>query len=218
MDRTIRVTGKGEIFVKPDIIRLNIHAAGTYKEYSLSLRKSAEHTNLLRETISKAGFDPQNLKTDYFDINTDYEDYTDQHGEHRSRFIGYKYTHNLYIQLPNDNEQLGKVLYQLANNAVNVDLSLSYEVKDANAVKNELLDKAIEDSKIKAEVLAKAAGVSLGEIKEIDYSWGELEIYSQPVHGIKLGKKMMPAEGYNFDIVPGDIDVQDTVTIIWEIK
>lgn len=41
MDRTIRVTGKGEIFVKPDIIRLNIHAAGTYREYSLSLRKSA---------------------------------------------------------------------------------------------------------------------------------------------------------------------------------
>lgn len=218
MDRTIRVTGKGEIFVKPDIIRLNIKAVGTYREYSLSLRKSAEHTKLLRETISKAGFDPQNLKTDYFDINTYYEDYTDQHGEHRSRFIGYKYVHRLYIQLPNDNEQLGKVLYQFANNAVNVNLSIIYTVKDANAVKNELLGKAIEDSKIKAEVLAKAAGVFLGEIKEIDYSWGEFEIYSQPVHGIKLGKKMTPAEEYNFDIVPGDIDVQDTVTIIWEIK
>ena len=218
MDRIIRVTGKGKISVKPDIIRLNFEAVGTYREYSLSLRKSAEHTNLLRETILKAGFDPQNLKTTHFDINTEYESYHDRNGDYRSRFIGYKYTHNLYIQLPNDNEQLGKVLYQLANNAVNVDFSIRYTVKDANTVKNELLGKAIEDSKIKAEVLAKAAGVSLGEIKTIDYSWGELEIYSEPIEGMQLVQQSMPVEGYNFNIVADDIDVQDTVTIIWEIK
>lgn len=41
MKRTIRVTGKGKILVKPDTIRLNIEAEGTYKEYILSVKKSA---------------------------------------------------------------------------------------------------------------------------------------------------------------------------------
>lgn len=73
MDSTIRVTGKGKISVKPDIIRFNIEAEGTYKEYSLSVKKSAEHTNLLRETISKAELDPHNLKTVNFGIDTEYK-------------------------------------------------------------------------------------------------------------------------------------------------
>ena len=218
MDRTIRVTGKGKISVKPDTIRLKIEATGTYKEYSLSLRKSTEHTNLLREMISKAGLDSQNLKTTHFGIDTDYESYYDKNGDYQRRFTGYKYTHNLYIQFPNDNEQLGRILYQLANNAVNVEFSIRHTVKDVDVVKNELLSKAVEDSKMKAGVLAKAAGVSLGEIKTIDYSWGELEIYSEPIDKMMLAKSMGEGEAYNLDIEADDIDVQDTVTIVWEIK
>ncbi len=218
MERTIRVKGKGKISVKPDTIRLNIEAEGTYKEYILSVKKSAEHTNLLRDTISKAGLDPQNLKTVHFGIDTDYERYRDKNGDYQSRFIGYKYTHNLYIQFPNDNEQLGKVLYQLANNEVNVEFSIRHTVKDIDAVKNELLCKAVEDSKIKAEVLAKAAGVSLGEIKTIDYSWGEIEIYSKPMDGMMLAAPIDVEGTYDLDIEADDIDLEDTVTILWEIK
>lgn len=104
MDRIIRVTGKSKISVKPDTIKLKIEASGTYKEYSLSVSKSTEHTNLLRETISKAGLDPQNLKTTHFGIDTDYESYRDKNGDYQRRFAGYMYTHNLCIQFPNDNE------------------------------------------------------------------------------------------------------------------
>lgn len=218
MKRTIRVTGKGKISVKPDTIRLNIEAEGTYKEYILSVKKSTEHTNLLRDTMSKAGLDPKNLKTVHFGIDTDYERYRDKNGDYQRRFIGYTYTHNLYIQFPNDNEQLGKVLYQLANNEVNVEFSIRHTVKDVDVVKNELLGKAVEDSKIKAGVLAKAAGVSLGEIKTIDYSWGEIEIYSKPMDGMMLAEPIDVEGTYDLDIEADDINVEDTVSIVWEIK
>ena len=51
--------------------------------------------------------------------------------------------------------------------------------KDVDAAKNELLEKAEEDSIILAEILFQSAGISFGKIKTIDYSWGELEIYSE---------------------------------------
>lgn len=218
MDRTIRVTGKGKISVKPDTIRLNMEAEGTYKEYRLSVQKSTENTNLLRETIARAGLDPRNLKTTCFCIDAEYEHYRDENGDYQRSFVGYKYTHNLYIRFPNDNEQLGKVLYQLAINAVDVEFSIRHTVKDVEAVKNELLGKAVEDSKMKAGVLTKAAGVSLGEIQTIDYSWGELEIYSAPINKMMLAEPVGEGESYNLAIEADDIDVQDTVTIVWEIK
>ena len=91
---------------------------------------------------------------------------------------------------------------------MNVEFSIRHTVKDVDAVKNELLSKAVEGSKTKAEVLAKAAGVVLREIKTIDYSWEELEIYAEPM------VKMMLAEPMEAD----NIDVQDTVNIVCEIR
>ena len=84
-------------------------------------------------------------------------------------------------------------------------------------VKNELLAKAVQDSKIKAEILSKASGVTLGDIINIDYSWGEIEIYSEPIQNYCLAESTI-SESYNIDIEADDIDVQDNVTIVWEIK
>ena len=220
MDRIIKVTGKGKISVKPNTIRLNIEAEGVYKEYEQAVKKSTEATCILRETIEKAGLKAEDLKTVHFDIDSEYESYRDKNDDYRSRFVGYKYTHSMYIQFSSDNKQLGRVLYELAHCNVNVEFSICYTVKDEDAVKNELLGKAVEDSKVKANVLAKAAGVSLGEIKSIDYSWGEINIFSKPLNFGSCDMFLEEAEpkAYGIDIEADDIDIQDTVTIVWEIK
>ncbi len=218
MERTIKILGKGKIAVKPDMIRFNIVSTGLCKEYEDTVKKSTEDIRILKESIEKAGLDSKSLKTVHFDINSEYENYSDKDNNYKRRFIGYKYTHNLYIQFPNDNELLGKVLYQFAHNSVNVEFSIRHTIKDGESIKNELLGKAIEDSKIKAETLTKAAGVSLGDILTIDYSWSEMEIYSEPVNKMLMSKSLATEDSYTIDIEADDIEVQDTVTIVWQIK
>lgn len=220
MNRTIRVTGKGRVSVKPDTICLIIEAEGIYADYETTVKKSAEDTELLKATIEKAGLDANDLKTTRFNIDSEYESYRDENDNYKRRFVGYKYQHNAKISFPNDNKQLGRILYQLANSEVHVEFSVRHTVKDVETVKNQLLGKAVEDSKIKADVLSKAAGVSLGAIISIDYSWGELEIYSEPVYDMKLMAPMADAGAgsYDIDIEADDIDVQDTVTIVWSIE
>lgn len=216
--RTIRVTGKGRITVSPDTIKLSIDAESVYKEYETTIKKSAEDIAILRETIKKAGLDPKELKTVRFGIDADYESYRDKDGNYKRKFNGYKYTHDTYIQFSNDNKVLGKVLRELANCPVKVEFRIRHTVKDVEAVKNNLLGKAVEDSRIKAKVLSKAAGVSLGEIKAIDYSWGELEIYSEPMYrDLKMPIAACDTD-FDIDIEADDIDVQDTVTVVWEIQ
>ena len=97
----------------------------------------------------------------------------------------------------------------------------SFFVKDVEASKNELLGKAVTDAKAKAEVLTSAAGVKLLDILSIDYSWGEIDFEISPMRGdLGYGEyKMALAEpaGYDIDIESDDIEVNDTVTVVWGI-
>jgi uncharacterized protein YggE len=94
-------------------------------------------------------------------------------------------------------------------------------VSDPEAAKNELLGKAVTDAAQKAAVLTTAAGVSLREIQSIDYSWGEINFEVQPMKRMMMTEDCiaapMSAESYDMDIEPDDIEVSDTVTVIWEI-
>lgn len=217
MQRTIRVKGKGKISVKPDMIRLDITANEVCKEYDEVIEKSTLCIKKIKETVERAGLNGKELKTVKFDVDSKYESYRDKNGNYKSRLVGFQYTQKFYIQFPNDNLQLGKILYELSRCDVNVEFGIKHTVKDITAVKNELLAKAVQDSNIKAEILAKSSGVTLGDIINIDYSWGEIEIYSEPIQNYCLAESTIN-EPYNIDVEADDIDVQDTVTIVWEIK
>ena len=74
-----------------------------------------------------------------------------------------------------------------------------------NIIKN-----AIEDSKMKALILTESAGVSLGEIINIDYSWNTIEFYSNPFgsRDLIMYDKCCSSEGsIDVDIEPEDINV-----------
>ena len=49
MDKTMKITGKGKISVKPDRIRLNMTMEESYKEYEVTLNQSSETTKILKE-------------------------------------------------------------------------------------------------------------------------------------------------------------------------
>lgn len=86
----------------------------------------------------------------------------------------------------------------------------------------EFLTNAIIDSKNKAEVLTEAAGVKLGNIVTIDYSWAEIDFVSRPMDQMMLAESCMryseEEDAYDIDINPDDIDVTDRVTVVWKIQ
>lgn len=221
MNRQIRVTGKANISATPDMMRLTMDIGSVKASYDKAVKKSTEDTEELRECFKKLGFDGKALKTLSFSIDTKYESYRDKNNDWKSRFEGYEYSHKLKMEFPSDNKKLGECLYALAHLKCVPEFRISLFVKDVDSVKNELLGKAVADSKIKAEVLTKAAGVTLGDIISMDYSWGHIELYTEPVD--KLMCMEMPSTDIinsisDMDIEPDDIDVTDTVTVVWEIK
>ena len=218
--RTIRITGKGQIRVHPDRTRITMTLKGLSRDYSETLRRSSEDTEKLKKVLEPFGFRPSDLKTLKFDIDTEHESYQEK-GTWKKRFIGYQFEHTVKVEFESDNDRLGRVLYALAHCALHPEFRISYFVGDPEASKNELLGKAVADAKEKASVLTASAGVALQDIQSIDYSWREIDFEYQP-----MGKAMFmencsvggaPAGRYDMDLEPDDIEVSDTVTVVWEI-
>ena len=217
--RTIRVTGKGQIKVRPDMTRITMSLEGLYKDYNETLRLSSQDTETLKDILSGFGFERSDLKTLNFSVDTEYESYKDRDGSYKQRFTGYRYRHMLKVEFDSDNERLGKILYALANGNVRPEFRISYTVKDPEATKNTLLGKTVKDAREKASVLTEAAGIGLKDIPSIDYSWGEIDFEYRPMNGGILAERCMaePTAAYSLDIEPDDIEVSDTVTVVWEI-
>ena len=216
--RTIRVTGKGQIRVKPDEIRITLSLEGLHPEYGETLRRSAEDTEKIKDLLMGLGFARTDLKTLNFNVDTEYERYQEKN-TYKQRFVGYKYHHQMKVEFDSDNERLERVLYALAKCPLQPEFRLSYTVKDPEAAKNELLGKAVADAQAKAQVLTQAAGVTLKDIQSIDYSWAQINFEVEPMSRMLMDEDCAPkgVDSYDIDIEPDDIQVSDTVTILWEI-
>ena len=214
--RIIRVTGKGQFKLTPDVTRVTMTLSGVKVEYAEALALSSADTETLKSVLKPFGFESADVKTLAFSVDAEYESYRER-DEWKQRFVGYRYEHVCKIEFDSDNERLGKILYALAHAAIQPELSFSYTVKDPEAAKNLLLHKAVEDAAAKAAVLAKASGVTLREIQSIDYSRRTIEFEAAPVRRLEKCADTAEERSFGMDIQPDDIEVSDTVTIVWEI-
>ena len=216
--RTIKVTGTGQSKLKANVTIVTMALEGLYKDYAETLKHSSEDTAVLKDVLSAFGFGREDLKTLSFSVDPEYEGYQEE-GVYKQRFKGYRFHHSLKVEFDSDNDRLGRILYALAHCKVHPEIRLSYTIKDKEAAKNELLAKAVRDARAKALVLTEAAGLALKEIQSVDYSWGEVNFEVRPMNRALAAGKACVAEDacYEMDIVPDDIQVSDSVTVVWEI-
>lgn len=220
MEKTIRVTGTGKVSIKPNITIINLDFSNVLPTYEDALKASTLDVSAVKDAIAKAGIDLGTLKTTNFSVDAHYESYRDEKGNYKSKFDGYEYHQSLRFKFDIDNKMLGRVLYQLSTIGVEPRFRIGYGVKNAEDAKNELLGNAITDAKKKAEIISKAAGVELGEIIDINYSWIDIEFNSRfyDLQPEVMMCKSVPDAGYDIDIEPDDIEKSDNVTLVFKIK
>ena len=99
-------------------------------------------------------------------------------------------------------------------------ISIAFTVRNPSAVSEKLLISATENARAKAEILCKASGGTLGQLLNIDYNWGELNVYSRTSYEVEdcIQPLMAMSKCAAPEIEPVDIDVTDTVAFTWEIQ
>lgn len=84
-----------------------------------------------------------------------------------------------------DSKQLAKVISAIADCGAQPELSIAFTVKNPARVSEELLINATENARAKAEILCKASGSTLVQLLNIDYNWGELNVYSRTSYEVE---------------------------------
>ena len=218
--RTITVKGTGNASARPDYIILTLNIEVLSETYDRARSEAAVRIEKLQGVAVRVGYRKEALKTRSFDVQTRYENIKDRQGNYRREFAGYACSYRLKLAFDFDSKQLAKVISAITDCGAQPELSIAFTVKNPARVSEELVINAAENARAKAEILCKASGSTLGQLLNIDYNWGELNVYSRTSYELEdcIQPLMAMSKCSAPEIEPDDIDVSDNVAFTWEIQ
>ncbi len=211
MIKVLKVTGQATLSEKPDTFIISFPLETLDYSYTNAINRLNEKVKAIRDLLKDIGLDPLIMKTSSFSIRrkTKWKSRSEEY-----IFLGYEASHDTSIELPIKSNLMNKILNELSEEMNEIDFQISFILKDAQAFKEELLKKAIANAKSTAEVIAKASGVKLQEIINIDYSFNQIEfIHSDTEVIIHQSRTSEPSQ-----IEPEDVKEEKAVTITWAIE
>lgn len=214
MNKTITVTGNGKVSARPDYVRLTMSLEAKDSQYDKAMEMAANKIEQLDACLVAVGFEKSAIKTTSFQVRTEYDNVRDKYGGYKQVFKGYAVGHNLQLEFDLDTKRLARALTAIAQCVAEPHISIDFTLKDPTEVRDEVLKAAAENARRKALVLCEAAGVTLGDLLSINYSWGEIKVSSRTDFVLS---EAAPVMAKAFDFEPEDIDLTDTATFVWEI-
>jgi len=216
MERTITVRGIGTASVKPDYIVISLNIVSKDMDYSKSVENANKRIELLQNAVVSSGFKKEDLKTLSFNVRTNYEGETDEHGRYRNVFAGYVCRYTLKLSFGMDAKLLAETLTAISASGADAEFSIKFTVKDPEKISAELLRSATENARQKAEILCEASGAKLGGLLKIDYDWTDINVVSASAYSLEMDRGVARANAVP-EFEPEDIKSSDSATFIWEI-
>jgi len=215
--RTLSVQGYGEVKVKPDVANISFNLSATNTDFKKAVDELNTKVNSLTKALRKVGIHKDEIYSSNYNINKEYK-HNYKTGERT--FLGFKVSHSINLQVDADTKSVNKVFEALIKSLNDVELNLSFGIKDAQKSKDLMITSAIKDANNKAKLMAKASGVELVEILSINYNTAPVH-FGGGLNRLLLSKKMVmddvsPVMVENFN--PADIKQSTTVNIVWKIK
>jgi uncharacterized protein YggE len=204
-------TGQGKVTVVPDlgIVSLGISAqANAIKDAQNQANAVIKN---LSDALNKLGVDKKDIQTSNYSV---YPNYSFESGA--NRINGYQVNANLTVKV-RDLDKLNQVIDSATGVGVNQVGGIQLTVDDAKQKEllKEARDKAVADAKEKAESLAKAAGLALGRIVNVQESGG------MPGPVPMMAKAQMDSGrggGVPTQIEPGTTEITSEVTLYYETR
>ena len=205
------VSGEGKVTVVPDIGVVSLGINLTRPTVKSAQTDVNNIINKISTDTKGLGVDPKDIITSDYSIYPEY-DYRTGTG----RITGYRVQASLTVKV-RDLEKINQVIDTATADGANTVSGINLTVDESK--EKELLqqarEQAIEEAKTKAASLARAAGISLGRIVNVQESGG------QPMPVPYLARDMMAVGsggGGETIIEPGSTDITSTVTLFYETR
>jgi uncharacterized protein len=212
-DSNISVTGIASVKVKPDeaVVSLGVETIGKTANSALSANSDA--MNKVINALKRLGVKENETSTSAFSISPNHND--SQTSSARDRVTGFTVSNSIQIDSANINnisKWIDTSIETGANTLNNIAITLSD--KKLEDTKINLIKKALDDARTKADIAATAVGLKVVGIKSINL--GEIGVQLPP---IPLGKEMSTTTGTvnnaSTPLIPGQEQVTETVNVVF---
>lgn len=206
--RTISVNGSGTISLDPDMATINI---GVHTENSDAQQAVADNNAQAQEVmdvLKNFGIAERDISTSNFSI------YPRQDYDNEGKITSITYVVDNSVQVKvRDLSTIGGVLDAAVSAGANSINGIQFGVEDSSAAYNDALEAAVVNARGRAEVLAQAAGVELGEVQSISssVSGGPIPIYQD----VRMSAEAAAAE---VPISPGQTQITVDVSMVYAIQ
>ena len=212
-DRTLNVTGAGQVSLTPDIAYIYVGVHTEMPSAADAVAENNDQTTQLIAAIKKFGIDENDIRTTNFSIWP-----FDKYDPITGQSTGEKYyavDNTVYVTV-RKLESLGDLLDAMLQAGANNINSIGFDVADKTEAIKQARAKAVESAKDQAQELADAAGVTLGEIITISF----YDAIPYPVadgYG-KGGGGGGDGAALAVPIQPGQLTITVTVNMTYAIK
>jgi hypothetical protein len=208
MERTISLSGHGEIKAAPDmaVVTAGVMSSATTAREALTANNKAMEDVL--KALAVAGIGKNDIQTSSFNVSPRYEYVQD--GSRPPTIRGYDVSNNVTVTV-RKLAGLGQVLDQLVSAGSNQINGIQFLIDKPEPLTDQARKLAVEDAGRKAEVYARAANVRLSRVMSIAESGG----IRPPV---PIMAKDMRAEAAAVPIEQGEQIVAVDVNVIWAIQ
>ncbi|WP_404332530.1 SIMPL domain-containing protein [Mesobacillus maritimus] len=199
----MKVYGESTLIIKPDRSTVQLGVEVRNLELSVAQQESSRVIQLITDSLFELGISPSNIQTSEYTILPIY-DYVDGN----QQFKGYQITHMLSLTIENI-EQTGVVIDMAVRNGANRILNIQFTVKHIDAYYQHTLQKALENARTKAQVIAQTMRLSLDPIPA---QITELTVPPPPMP-FQTFSEVGIAHAQSTPVQPGNIEIEAKVEV-----
>lgn len=213
---TIGVTAEGKVKAVPDMATVNLGVITQGASPSAVTDENSKKVNKIVDYVKQQGISKDDISTSQFNI---YPQYNYNNG--KNEIVGYELRQTVSITIKGvdkSTETLNKILQGAVSQGANEINGVSLSFDDPDNLRQQAREEAIAKAKEKAQELARAAGLKLGRVISVNEAGST---YPQPYYGAAYGMgggMMAEAKSASPNIEPGQQDIVESMTVVFEVK
>lgn len=216
-DRFIQVNGVAEASLDPNIIVMTVEVWSKAATAKQAQQLAAQEYKLVKKSFDEFKVKKEDIQTNNYSLNPEY---VWEQKSNQNRMVGFQVLQSLNVTLRNV-DSAGAFLDSLVSakknseSGVNVN-SIRWDSDKRSQAEVAVLGEAVKVAKVKAEELAKAAGVKIKSLSKIQHSSSP---QGPPIPIMRaLGKMAMTAEAAPTELAGGQIKVRVEVMAEYEFQ
>ncbi|MFY9296973.1 MAG: SIMPL domain-containing protein [Caldicoprobacterales bacterium] len=206
------VTGVGKVRAKPDVAYLNVGVRTVDKDARKAQEDNKDIMERIVNRLKSLNIDEKDIQTSAYNIWPRYN-----YRGNTEVLEGYEVENMIRIAV-RDVDSVGNVLDAVSKEGANRSNSISFGVLDSDAIYKQTLEKAIEDAKGKAEVIAKKADVTVVKPLAIYEGNAPGQVFRDDIYNMVVMEDADASRASTVPISPGELEYEANVTIVYKTK